>query len=79
MSTHTLSHLPPDVLERRAEEQRIRIDESLKDLKVSVRETVRERLDVNGLARHHVRKLTLLASVIALAAGYAVAGMFTRH
>lgn len=79
MSTNIPSHVPPDILERRAEEQRGRIDESLHDLKESVRHSVREHLDVNGLARNNVSRLAGLASVLALATGYAVAGFFTRH
>ncbi len=73
------THLSPDVLERRAEEQRNRIDDSLHHLKVSVRESVRQHLDVKGYARHNLPKLASFASVLALVAGYAVAGTFTRH
>jgi hypothetical protein len=40
---------------------------------------VRERLDVNAYAGRHLRQLATIASVLALATGYAVAGMFTRH
>ncbi len=79
MSTKTLNHLPSDILERRAEEQRGRIEESLNDLKESVRRSVREHLDVRGLARNNVSRLAGLATVLALATGYAVAGFFTRH
>lgn len=75
----TSSNLPPDVLERRAQEQRARIGESVSELKVSLKETVRERLDVNSFARQHMWQLASVTSVLALATGYAVAGMFTRH
>lgn len=79
MSPEVNSNFPPEILERRAEEQRDRIAESVTELKESLRETVRERLDVNALARHHVWKLASIASVLAMATGYAMAGMFTRH
>lgn len=75
----TGSHFPAEVLERRAEEQRARIGESVTELKESLRETVRERLDVNSFARKHRWQLAGIASAFALATGYAVAGMFTRH
>lgn len=79
MNAELNSHLPAEILQRQAEEQRDRIAESVTELKESLRETVRERLDVNTLARHHVWKLAGLVSVFAMATGYAVAGMFTRR
>jgi hypothetical protein len=72
------SNLPPDLLEKRAEEQRERIAESVIELKDSVRETVREHLDVNTYARKHFTRLASIASLFAFATGYAFAGMFTR-
>lgn len=79
MNAESNSHLPSEILERQAEEQRDQIAKSVTELKESVRESVRERLDVNALARPHVWKLAGLASVFAMATGYAVAGMFTRR
>lgn len=79
MTTELNSHFPPEILEKRAEEQRDRIADSVVELKESLRETVQERLDVNNLTRPHVWKLAGAASVFAMATGYAVAGMFTRH
>jgi hypothetical protein len=73
------SNLPPDILERQAVQQRDRIADSVTELKESLRETVRERLDVNRYARQHLGKLAGLASVFAFAVGYAITGMFTRH
>jgi len=75
----TSSNLPPDLLEKRAEEQRERIAESVSELKESVRETVRERLDVKAYARNHMASVASVASLFAFATGYAIAGMFTRH
>jgi hypothetical protein len=77
MSTN--SNLPAELLEKRAEEQRERIADSITELKESLRETVRERLDVNNYARQHLSKIAGIASVLAFATGYAIAGMFTRH
>lgn len=79
MRTEIYTHFPPEVLEKRAEEQRRRITESVSDLKVSVREAVHKRLDINNLARPQVAKLSTVVAVFALFAGYAVAGLFTRH
>jgi hypothetical protein len=79
MNAELNSHLPPEILERRAEEQRDRIAESVTELKESLRETVREHLDVNVLAGRHVWKLAGVASLLALTFGYGVAGIFTRH
>lgn len=72
------SHLPPDILEKHAAEQRERIHDSVNALRCSVRDTVRERLDLRGYARDHIWRLIGTASAFALVAGYGVAGMFTR-
>ncbi|HEY1732166.1 MAG TPA: hypothetical protein VGG15_10475 [Terriglobales bacterium] len=79
MNAELNSHFPSEVFERRAEEQRERIAESVTDLKESLRESVREHLDMNTFARHHLWKMAGIASLLAMATGYAVAGMFTRH
>lgn len=72
------THVPTDVLERRAAEQRDRIHESVNELKSSMRETIREKLDMRGYAREHLWPLIAGASVLAMLTGYGVAGMFTR-
>jgi hypothetical protein len=82
MSTSTTSStagLPAEVLEQRAAEQRRRIHNSVSELKSSVRETVRERLDVKRYARAYMWPAVGVVSLIALAAGYGVTGAFTRH
>ena len=79
MSNEVKSQFPPEVLERRAEEQRHRIHQSVTELKHSLRDNIRERLDVNAYARQHLWQLAAAASVFGLAAGYGMAGMFTRH
>ena len=86
MNVESSSQLPPQELERRAAEQRQRIHrsvgelkDSLTELKSSVRENIRERLDPQRIARKHLWQLAAGASAIALFAGYGVAGMFTRR
>jgi len=73
------SHFPPEILEQRASEQRQRIHNSVDELKSSLRETVREHLDVENYARTHISRLVAVAAGIALISGYGVAGMFTRR
>jgi hypothetical protein len=80
------SHFPSEVLEQRAAEQRQRLHNSVGQLRSSViglksavEENVRERLDVNRLARRHLWKFAAGASLMALCAGYGVAGIFLRR
>jgi hypothetical protein len=85
MSTELPTHFPSEVLEQHAAEQRQRLHNavgelrsSLARLRSSVEENVRERLDVNRFARRHLWKLASAASLVALAAGYRIAGVFVR-
>ena len=70
---------PAEVLEQRAAEQRQRIDNSVNELKSSLRETVREHLDVENYARSHIWQVVAVTSIMALVSGYGVAGMFSRR
>jgi hypothetical protein len=86
MSAELPSHFSSEVLEQRAAEQRRRLHNSvgelrsaLAGLRSSVEEHVRERLDVNRLARRHVGKLAAGVSVMTLVAGYLFAGVFMRR
>jgi len=86
MSSEVSSHFPSEVLEQRAAEQRKRLHNSVSDLrssltelKSSVEENVRERLDVTRFARQHLGQLVAGVSLVAMLAGYGVAGMFTRN
>ena len=79
MSAELSSHFPAEVLEKRASEQRQRIHNSVDELKSSLRETVREHLDVEGYARKHIWRFVAVAAVTALLSGYNIAGMFTRR
>lgn len=71
--------LPADILEQRAAEQRRRLHNSVSELRSTVRQRVRERLDVKRNARHFLWPATGVLSLLGLAMGYGVAGMFTRH
>jgi hypothetical protein len=79
MNVGVASNLPTEILEQRAAEQRERIHNSVGELKSSLRETVREHLDVRKYAREHVWGLVAVGSVVAMVSGYGLAGMFTRR
>ena len=70
--------LPADVLEQRAAEQRRRLHNSVSELRSTVRQRIRERLDVKRNARHYLWPATGALSLVALVMGYGIAGMFTR-
>jgi hypothetical protein len=72
------SHIPTEILEQRAAEQRHRIHDSVSELKSSVRETLRERLDVESYTAKHLWPILGVASLLALVAGYGIAGIFAR-
>jgi hypothetical protein len=65
--------IPPEILEKRAADQRQRLHESVSEL----RSTVREQLDVQKVARTHVWQASAVAGLLALALGYGLAGAFT--
>ncbi len=79
MSAELPEHLPTVILEQRATEQRQRIHHSVGQLKTSLRETVRRRLDMESYARAHLWQLVTGASLLALIGGYGAASVFTRR
>jgi hypothetical protein len=79
MSAGAVNNLPTEILEQRAAEQRARIHHSVDELKSTLRETVREHLDVKKYAREHLWGLLGVGSLVALVSGYTFAGMFTRR
>lgn len=79
MNTERLSNLPPNMLETQAAEQRRRIHQSVSELKTTVQENIREKLDPQRFARQHLWTIAAGASAFALLLGYGVAGMFTRR
>jgi hypothetical protein len=62
-----------DALEEQATLQRQRLQQSVSEL----RSTVRERLDVQKAARTYVWPASAVAGVLALIVGYGIAGAFT--
>jgi len=74
----TTSNLPPEVLEQRAAEQRRRLHNSVSELRSSVTEAVREKLDVKRYLREYMGPATVTAALLGLFLGYGVTGMFTR-
>jgi len=86
MNAELPSHFPAEILEERAAEQRRKLHNSVSDLrssltelKSSVEEDVRERLDVHRFARRHLWPLAVGASLVALLAGHGIAGIFARR
>ncbi len=73
------SAMPAEVLEHRAAEERRRLHNSVSELKSTVRETVRERLDVKRYAREYLGPAAVAVTTIGLVFGYTTAGMFTRR
>ena len=67
--------LPVDILEKLANDQR----DQLRGRVVELRRTVREHLDIKRNVREHVWPSAGVAAVLGLAAGFAVAGIFTRR
>ena len=70
-----MSTLPHQDLEKRAADERMRLHSTIVELKSQVRET----LDVKRAAREYVKPASAICGVVALIAGYAFAGVFTRH
>ena len=86
MSTELPSHFPAEVLEQRAAEQRrqlhntaSKLRSSITDMKLSVEENVRERLDPNRVARQRLGLLATTASFVGLFLGYGIAGIFSQR
>lgn len=70
-----LSRMPPETLEVRAADERRRLQSSVEELRCQVR----ERFDVNRIARQHAPVASAVAALIGLGAGYGFAGIFTRR
>ena len=65
--------IPTDILEQRAATQRQRLQDSVSEL----RSSMRERLDVQKVARTYVWQASATAGLLALILGYAITGAFT--
>lgn len=73
-----MSPEPVETLELRAVEQRNRLHDATSELKGKIAET-RERFDPRRNVREHFIAVAAGVTTVALLAGYAVAGMFTRR
>ncbi len=71
--------LPADVLEVRAADQRRQLHNSVTELKTTLRDTVREKLDVRRNARQYLPQAAGVAGLVGLIMGYGLTGMFTRR
>ncbi len=72
------SGLPTDVLEQRAAEQRRRLHNTVADMRVTVREKMDVRRNVNEYSRQHFPQAAAAVGTVGLALGWALGGMFDR-
>ncbi len=72
------NNLPADMLEQRATEQRRRLHNSVGELRSSVTEAVREKLDFKRYLREYMGPAASAAAICGLLLGYNTAGIFTR-
>ncbi len=77
MSTN--SQIPSEVLEQRAADQRRRLHNSVSELRSSVTETVKDKLDAKKYLREYMGPAMAAVAVLGLLAGYSAAGMFTKY
>ncbi len=70
--------MPTDVLEVRAADQRRQLHNAVVELKATVRDTVREKLDIRKNARQYLAPVAGVAGLLGLVMGYGFMGMFTR-
>lgn len=75
----TDANIPAEILEQRAAEQRRRLHNSVSELRTTVKEEVRERLDIKRYAREYLLPASAVAGLVALVAGYSLTGIFTRR
>jgi ElaB/YqjD/DUF883 family membrane-anchored ribosome-binding protein len=76
MSTNDVA---AEALEKRAAEQRRRLHNSVSELRVSVTEKVREKLDAKRYIRQYIGPATAVAALVGLMLGYSTMGLFTKH
>ena len=70
-----MSTLPNSELELRAAEERRRLQQTMTEIKSTVRET----LDPKRAAREYVIPGSAVGAILGIVVGYAFAGIFTRH
>jgi hypothetical protein len=77
-SNMSSNNMPTEVLEQRAAEQRRRLHNSVNELRSSVTEAVREKLDLKRYLREYMGPAIATAAILGLMAGHATVGIFTR-
>lgn len=70
-----MSSVPEHELELRAAEERLRLRNSLQELKSGVRET----LDIKRATREHLPEIAAVVAVLSLTFAYSFAGIFSRR
>ena len=70
--------LPSDVLEVRAADQRRQLHNSVVELRSTLRENVREKLDVRRNARQYLPQAAGAVALMGLVMGFGFTGIFTR-
>lgn len=70
--------LPTDVLEVRAADQRRQLHNSVVELRSTLRDNIREKLDVRRNARLYLPQAAGTAAFIGLVMGYGLSGIFTQ-
>ncbi len=71
--------LPSDVLEVRAADQRRQLHNSVVELRATLRDNIREKLDVRRQARQYLPQAAGVAAFLGLLLGYGTTGIFTRR
>ncbi len=70
--------LPTEILEQRAAEQRRRIHNTVAEMRVSVREKMDVRRNVDHYSRVYFPQAAAAVSTVGLALGWALGGIFDR-
>ena len=71
-------NVPPEILEKRAAEQRRSLHNRVQELRAVVTERVREKTDVKRNVRRHFGPLAGIAVVVGLSLGWGLAGIFVE-
>jgi hypothetical protein len=69
-------NVPPEILEKRAAEQRRSLHNRVQELRTMVTERVREKTDVKRNVRRHFGPLAGIAAVVGLSLGWGLTGIF---
>lgn len=69
-------NVPPEILEKRAAEQRRNLHNCVQELRTVVTERVREKTDVKRNARRYFGPLAGIAAVLGLSIGWGLTGIF---